>query len=176
MNPNKEHTVPFSRKKIISVIRTNLFALLFFVAGVVLFTVRPTERTGLFQLVAIPLILLFGFALISAVRKLNTQSPGLVISSKGILENSSFFPVGVISWRDIVNMYIRQYKSTRWLMIEVQNPEQYFAQDNLLIHTVQKLNNTFGGSSIFLSVGLLDIEFDEMVELIQEYHKNYGSA
>mgnify|MGYP003576158156 CR=1 FL=1 len=159
-----------------SVIGANFFFLLFFVAGLVLFTIRPTEGTPLFRLLAIPLILLFGFTLISAYRKLNTQSPGLVVSPKGIIENSSFSPVGLISWRDIVNMYVQQARSTRWLMIEVRNPEQYFSQDNRLLHFFQRLNSLFGGSAMFISTGLLDIEFDEMVVLVKEYYEKYNSA
>ena len=159
-----------------SVVRMNLFFVLLFGFGLVLFTVRPTERTVIFQLLAVPLIVLFGFSLISTARKLNKKSPGLVVSPKGILENSSFFPVGLIAWNDIVSIHVQQARSTRWLMIEVRNPEQYFAPDNLLIRTFQRLNSIFGAGAIFLSASLIDIDFDEMVSLIKQYHEKYGSA
>jgi hypothetical protein len=138
--------------------------------------VKPTERSVTFQLIAIPLIILFIFTLISTARKLNDKSPGLVIGIAGIIENSSFFPVGLISWGDVVSMYIKQYRSTRWLMIEVRDPEQYFSKDNFLTYAFQRLNQFIGGSSIFISSGLIDVDFDEMVGIINQYYEKYGRA
>ena len=176
MNSNNEYSVPFSRKKILSVIRTNLFFVLIFSFFLVMFTIKPTERTPIFQLLATPLILLFAFVMISALRKLKNESPGLIVNSQGIIENSSFFPVGLIHWNDVISLYVQQARSSRWLMIQVRDPERYFNQDNYLIHAFQWLNSIFGGSSFFLSAGLIEIDFDEMVELMREYHKKYGST
>ena len=176
MNSNNEFTVPFSRKKILSVIRTNLFFVLLFSFFLVMFTIKPTERTPIFQILSIPLILLFSFVLISALQKLKVTFPGLVVNSQGIIEKSSFFPVGLIHWSDVESMYVQQARSSRWLMIQVRDPERYYDQDNYIIRAFQWLNGIFGGSSFFLSAGLIDIDFDEMVELMRKYHKKYGSA
>lgn len=176
MSKDKEHIIPFSRKKIFSTIRANLFFVVLFILVFWIATIKPTVRSSLLQILAIPLVLMFISLSILSTLKLNDKSPGLVINPQGIIENSSLFPVGLISWSDIVAIYVKQYRSSCWLMIEVKNPEHYFAQDNLLIHVFRRLNSFFGGSSLFLSAGFLAIDFDDMVDIVREYHKKYGSA
>jgi hypothetical protein len=176
MDLDKEYIIPFSRKKILSSIRGNIFLIALLSFFFWQSRSDPTENSVLLEVVPLALILLFLVILISSWRRLSDKSPGLIISPKGVVENSSLFPVGLVIWKDVVGMYVKQYRSARWLMIEVCNPADYLSRDKLFVRMFRRLNSLYGGTPIFISAGLVDIDFDEMVSLIGMYCEKYGSA
>jgi hypothetical protein len=70
-------------------------------------------------------VIFFGLCGLYIFYKLFDTKPGLIIDDKGILDNSSAASEHLITWDRIIGVRIGQVKSTRFILIDLADPEQF---------------------------------------------------
>ncbi|MEY8847358.1 STM3941 family protein [Psychroserpens sp. XS_ASV72] len=118
-------------------------------------------------------IIFFGMALISMISKLFDQRPGLIISDKGIFDNSSAVGGQLIKWRDVSGFDITNINNNVFILIFVQNPEEYLSNANLFKKFWMKLNGKFYGTPLFVATKFLKCDSAELYITIQKESEKY---
>lgn len=119
-------------------------------------------------------IVFFGGLAISISRKYNDKKPGLQIDQAGITDNSSAVSAGLIPWDDITAVEIAQVMNQQFLLIIVQNPEDYINQiTNPIKKGAVKMNYQSYGTPITITSTALEIDFSELEKVILEQMQNY---
>ena len=109
------------------------------------------------------------------IKKLFDKSPGLVLNSEGILDNSSGLSAGVIPWSEVVDIREYQVQKQKFVSIHVQDPEKYANNGNALKRMANRANIKMCGTPINISANSLKIGYEELLETIQEYYRNSRS-
>lgn len=110
----------------------------------------------------------FGLVSILLFKKLFDNKPGLIINEKGITDNTNSSSLGLIKWSDITKISQKKVVSTKFLLVEIRNPEEYIEKANRLKKLTLRQNlNTYGTPITLTSVGL-QCSFEELERLILE--------
>ena len=163
--------IPISKTKISFLL---IGALIFVILGV-LFSLTPDKfATTIFRnpqiirIVGIVAVLFFGAAGIYGLRKLFDKSVGLIIDNFGITDNSNASSVGLIDWSDILDIKTEQVKSTRFLLIFVDNPDKYLERVNGFKRKLMKANMKMYGTPLSITSNTLRYDFSDLERLIKE--------
>lgn len=117
-------------------------------------------------------IFFFGLCGLVGVKKCFDNSPGLVISSKGILDNSSGVSAGVIPWEEVVGIGEYQVQKQKFISIQVKDPEKYANYGNALKRMANRANIKMCGTPVNISANSLKISYDDLLEAITVYYRN----
>ena len=182
--------MPTEDQKIIELSKAKLIltiagALLFVAAGT-WFVLAPGDGSLMTEMrrFAAPVVfralgiaaLLFGAAgAVYGVRKLFDGKPGLILSSAGLVDNSSGVAAGFIPWSEITGMGIFQMHRQRMLVLTVADPEKYIGRGNPLQRMLNRANAGMVGSPIAISSNALRIPFDELQAEIAAYLARYAA-
>lgn len=145
---------------------------IFVITGIVMIVV-PVEKG---YIAAILAIVTFGVFFCFGMFKIFDRSPGLVINSSGILDNSSGLSVGLIDWDDIEGFSERKMHSQRILTVHVRNPDKYLKRGNFLQRKANRANLRMAGSPIQISAITIRTDFDALNRICQSYLDRYGQA
>ncbi|HLO82045.1 MAG TPA: STM3941 family protein [Chitinophagaceae bacterium] len=114
-------------------------------------------------------IIFFGLCGVVIVRKLFDRKPGLIIDSKGVIDNSSGLSAGYILWTDVENISVVEIQKQRLLMLEVKNPQDYInRQGNLLKRKGMEFNDKMFGTPLSITANGLKISFEELSALVKQ--------
>lgn len=172
--------IPLSKKKLYLGI---LASLLFVIAGIWLFFYTNLYQNFPLKLFRNPMIikgigvlsiLFFGTIRILQIKKLFDKKAGLIIDSNGITDNSNATSVGLIRWNDISDIKTKQVMSTKFLLINVLNPEEYIAKSkNGMKAKLMRTNMKVSGTPISITSSTLKYNFRKLEKIIQiEFEKN----
>ena len=119
-------------------------------------------------------ILFFGFCAFFIFKKLQDDKAGLIIDETGITDNASGISAGHIPWTDIKEIKTRQVMNQKFLMIFVDNPNDYIRrQTNAIIRKAAEINFKNYGSPISISANTLKCNFDDLKNTLnKELNKN----
>ena len=118
--------------------------------------------------VGILAILFFGATGIFGFRKLFDKKVGLIIDSNGITDNSNASSVGLIEWNDITDIITKQVMSTKFLLINVNDPEKYIGKTkNAMKAKLMRSNMKMYGTPLSITSNTLKYDFEELKKLIQ---------
>ena len=147
------------------------------------FTINPEKFTSyIFQ--NVEFIRIFGIissilcsvAWIYFPAKLFDKKPGLILDEKGIIDNSSAVSVGLILWKDIVSIRTEKIRSTKFLIINVNNSEAYFERSSKLNRILLKANMNMYATPITISATGLKCNFENLEKLIVKEFDNYKKS
>lgn len=169
--------IPLSKKKMLL---TFLGACIFVIFGI-LFILNPEKYTSfimrnsnLILISGIASILFFGLIAISIFRKLSDKKSGLIINHEGINDNSSGISAGFIPWSNIEEIKVSQVVNQKFLIIIVNNPEDYLNKiKNPLKRNAMILNYKSYGSPISISSNALQTNFENLEKLLIEKMKTF---
>lgn len=172
MNKNMQETViKLSKNKLIILLLASIgfvvISLLFILypknfISFIFFSERIIKNIGY---VGLPF---FGLVSILLFKKLFDNKPGLIINAKGITDNTNSSSIGLIKWSDITKISQKKVVSTKFLLVEIRNPEDYIKKANRLKKLTLKQNlSTYGTPITLTSVGL-QCSFEELERLILE--------
>ncbi|NDI99817.1 hypothetical protein GWA97_12075 [Flavobacterium sp. LaA7.5] len=171
-----EIEIPRSRQKIILLI---LSSLLFIAAGYWISFEIADEQTRLHPLFAIFIgVLSIIMGIISSIYSLMSlfnRKHSLIINDKGIIDNSSGVSVGLIKWSDIINIEITRVKSTKFILLFVQNPEQYINNSKSFKRFLLKSNHKMYGTPLSISSTSLQYNFEDLEKEIRLGLERYRS-
>lgn len=176
--------IPLSKNKLLLSIGGSL---LFVVAGIWLFLNADGFHEHSFRLLRNPMVvkgvgilsfLFFGVIVVVGFKKLFDKKVGLIIDSNGITDNSNASSIGLIEWNDITEIITKQVMSTKFLLINVANPEKYIGKaESGMKAKLMRSNMKMSGTPISITYTTLKYDFGKLEQLIQtefERNKNPG--
>lgn len=169
--------IKLSRKKIVLTI---LGSVLFVLIGIWMVAKhqeikRPIDSPLFALTFGIIAILFFGFIAITAVRKLTTQSDGLIISSKGVTDNSSGISAGFIPWEDITTITETAVVNQNFVNIVLKNPEAFISsQKSAFKRKAMTANYRTSGSAVAISANSLDTTHGKLKKILVEKLTEYN--
>ena len=182
MSHSDERVIELSRAKLAMTIAG---ALLFMAAGAWFFVapddgsfmtdLRRFAAPVVFHALGVAAFLCGAAGVVYGVRKLFDRKPGLVLSSAGLVDNSSGVAAGFIPWSDITGVGIFQMHRQRMLILNVADPDKYIARGNPLQRMLNRANAGMVGSPIAISSNALRIPFDELQAVLAAYMARYAS-
>src|SRR5262249_22591864 len=111
--------------------------------------------------------LFFGVCLIFIAKKLGDNSPGLLISDKGILDNASGVSAGQILWSDIEDISVIEIHSQKLIILKVKNPQEYIdKQASGFKRRLMTMNYKMYGTPLSITSNGLKISFDELLSTL----------
>ncbi|WP_298239496.1 STM3941 family protein [uncultured Algibacter sp.] len=179
---NNRIEIPLSKKKIALL----LLASIAFVAGGIWIASDPERfipnifgvtNPEIIRISGIIGILFFGAAGIYGIKKLFDKKVGLIIDSNGITDNSNASSIGLIEWNDISDIRTKQVMSTKFLLIDIVNPEKYIEKaKNKLQAKLMKGNMNMYKTPLSITSNTLKFDFGELEKLIQTEFKRNKNA
>lgn len=165
-------SISLSKTKIILLLAG---ALLFVAGGCWLLVKAPVINNPIFsnssvvRALGVVATLFFGLCAVYAVRKLFSTQPGFVIDDFGITDNSGGISVGAIPWGDINNINFVMAQRQKFIMIYVNNPEEYIAnQSSFIKRKMMQMNHKLYGSPLAISANSLNTSFGELFNLLRD--------
>ena len=176
---NSRIEIPLSKKKIALL----LVAAIVFIAGGIWIASNPERfipnifritNPEIIRIGGIVGILFFGAAGIYGIKKLFDKKIGLIIDSNGITDNSNASSIGLIEWNDISDIRTKQVMSTKFLLIDIVNPEKYIGKaKNGIQARLMKANMNMYETPLSITSNTLKYDFGELEKLIKtEYKRN----
>lgn len=176
--------IPLSKNKLFLGIGGSI---LFVVLGIWLFINADGFQENSMRLLRNPMvikgagilaILFFGATGIYGFRKLFDKKIGLIIDSNGITDNSNASSVGLIEWNDIYGIKKQQVMSTKFLLINITDPEKYIGKvKSGMKAKLMRTNMKMYGTPLSITSNTLKYDFEKLEQLIQtefERNKNVG--
>ncbi len=122
------------------------------------FKANSVQTLGHMSIPRIWLIILFGilfcfvlYVIISAVMKLITRKPGLIINNEEVIDKSSILGARIL-WDDISDIEDVSVGRMTYILVFVNNPEIYISQtSNLYKKSVMKFRYMRKGTPFFLN-------------------------
>ena len=130
-------------------------------------------------------VIISGVFLFYLGRMLFDSSPGLLISSEGIVDNTSPVAAGKVPWDEITRITVSRVESPVdsesfaplfFLAVHVRHPNRYIEEGNALERMLRRQNYQWFGTPVRLTPMTLKIKFDEMAKIVQENFEKYRHA
>ncbi len=136
--------------------------------------VSPLMRSPeLIAIVGYASVIFFGLCLIYILYKASDKKPGLIVNGNGITDNSNFSSVGLIEWSEIIGIRSQQVMSTKFILIDVLNPEKFIQKSSKFKASLLKTNMKMYGTPLSITSNSLRYNFDEMEKLLKtEFEKH----
>jgi hypothetical protein len=164
--------IPLSKKKLILMVTGSLT---FVVLGI-LFVTNPEKYSSsimrspmIIFITGLACILFFGLCFFFIIKKIGDNSPGLVISDEGILDNSSGVSAGQIKWTEIEKISVIKIQRQKLIMIQLKNPQDYIErQRSGFKRKMMKINYKMYGTPLSITSNGLKISFNELLSTLTE--------
>jgi hypothetical protein len=131
------------------------------------------RSTELIAIVGYASVIFFGLCLIFVCYKAFDRKPGLIINEKGITDNSNYTSVGLIEWSEITGIRTQQVMSTRFILIDVLNPEKFIEKSSKFKASLMKTNMKMYGTPLSITSNSLRYNFDELEKLLKSEFDDY---
>ncbi len=109
-------------------------------------------------------------------RKLKSKELALWISSEGLEDNASGVSAGFIAWSEVKGFKTFGINQERFIAVLLHSPDDYIdlVQNPIKKMTI-KMNYKLYGSPVTIPEKMLKIDFDELVQLLQDRLLDYQS-
>ena len=174
-----EIKIPLSKRKLIFA----FIASIIFVLLGIQFILKPEKYISfifrseeLITVVGYVSLLFFGVCLVYIFYKAFDKKPGLIVNKNGITDNSNFSSVGLIEWSEIIGIRTQQVMSTKFILIDVLNPEKFIQKSSKFKASLMKANLKMYGTPLSITSNSLKYNFDEMERLLKTEFDKYGNT
>jgi hypothetical protein len=175
MKNSDEIIIKMNRTKLILIVISAAAAV---AAGVWLIQSTSSQGTGGHTRIVYTFIFLsalFGIYGIFSAKRLLSRKPGLILSSAGIIDNSSgLASAGFIPWSDIEGFAAYKTQKQIFLIIKLFNPDKHVNSGSLMKRLFFRMNLRACGSPIVIPSNSLLIDFNELASLCAQYLQKYG--
>ena len=161
--------IPLSKTKLLfGIIGSLIFILLGNLLIVNADVVNSTFSNGFIIGMGLVCVIFFTTTGIFGLIKFLSKKPGLQIDEQGITDHSNATSVGLIEWKDILALRQEQVMTTKFILVDVENPDHYIQRlsgfkQKLLIANYKKYN-----TPITITCNTLKIKCNELLPLLQE--------
>ena len=166
--------IQLDKTKIIILIFSSMMFVALGIWFVTSFAGLQTEFSPLLiRIIGIASILFFGLALFYSVPKYLDKNPGLIFTSKGIIDNSNGTSIGLIEWCDITDIKIIEIWKNKSILLQTNNPEKYIKKATKRQVNLMLANHKIYGTPLSITPQTLKIDFDELYDLLlEEFYLN----
>ena len=149
-------------------------SIMFVLLGVgLIFVVAPDQTTFhpmLVKGIGAAGMLFFGATGVFSFRKMFDPKPGLILDADGITDHTNASSIGLIEWRDITAVRVSQVMSTRFLLIDVQDPEKYVNKaENAVQSRLMRANLGMYGTPLSITSNSLKADFNTVEAAVREF-------
>jgi len=128
------------------------------------------RETTIVRGIGLVAILFFGGIAFKIIRKLKDTKPGLIIDKTGITDNSNAVAAGFIPWQDIRDIQAVSVFNKEFMMVLVNNPEEYISrQTGTIKRTAMRMNYKRYGSPVSITAETLDCNSAELKKIMLDY-------
>jgi hypothetical protein len=131
------------------------------------------KATGLSMLLGGSSVLFFGGCSYVALKKLMDRNPGLVVTAQGVTDNSAGASAGMVPWADVASVQARFLTGQKFVSLMLHDPQAYAQRGNQLQKYLGGMNIKLVGTPVSISANSLSISFDELLTLLQTYHRHH---
>ncbi len=170
--------IPLSKKKLLLGVGGSM---IFIVLGIWLFINANNFQEHSIGLARNPMVVklfgligvfFFGATGIFAFKKMSDKRVGLTIDKTGITDHTNGGSMGLIPWKDISKIRTHQIMSTKFLLIDVKNPEAYIEKaENAMKAKLMRTNMKVYGTPLSITSSTLKCDFNELERLIRTSFK-----
>lgn len=118
-------------------------------------------------------ILFFGSCMIFTIFRLLSNKPGLILTTNGFEDNSSFLGGHFIKWQDVESIDYLQVQKQKFIRVVLKDPNHVIAKSKGLQRFVMRMNYKFYGSPIHISANSLTYNFSK---LQKEFYQNWQTS
>lgn len=111
-------------------------------------------------------LIFFGLAGLYILYKLFDKKPGLIIDKEGIYDNSSAAAGHLIKWERITGLRVEQVMSTKFILIDIENPEQFMDGVSGIKRKLMWSTYKMYGTPTSISSSTLSCDFDDLFQII----------
>ena len=174
---NDKIEIQLSKKKLfISLIIGIGFVLasLFFLFKPEYFVNSLITSLNVVRIIGVVSVLFFGVCSIYIYRKIYDKSPGLIIDSSGVYDNSNATSVGLIKWSDVLEIIDKKVVSERVILIKVNDGDNYIDKSSSKwVRRMMVINQKTYGTPISITANSLDITHDTLITSLNNYYTAY---
>jgi hypothetical protein len=120
-------------------------------------------------------LVFFGLAGLYIFYKLFDTKPGLIIDDEGIYDNSSAAAGHMIRWERIKGLRIEQVASTKFILIDIENAEQFVEGAHGIRKKLMWSTYKMYGTPVSIASASLSCDIDALYTLINERLKTQTS-
>lgn len=180
MKPNDEKVIALSKSKVLMVIAGSFV----FVALGLWMVQKDAAEISADRIFNSPLfvhgagiasMVFFGLTGGFGIWKLFDTKPGFVLSTAGLVDNSSGVAAGFIPWSEVTGFSVFTVVNQKTLIVKVRNPAQYVEAGNPVKRALNRANFKLCGSPIAITSNTLTIGFSELLDICNQYHAKYGN-
>jgi hypothetical protein len=113
-------------------------------------------------------LVFFGLAGLYIFYKLFDTKPGLIIDDEGIYDNSSAAAGHMIRWERIKGLRIEQVASTKFILIDIEEPEQFMDGVTGMRKKLMWSTYKMYGTPVSIASAALRFSFDELFTLLND--------
>jgi hypothetical protein len=113
-------------------------------------------------------LIFFGLAGLYIFYKLFDSKPGLIIDKEGIHDNSNASSAQLIKWGQIKGLKIEQVMSTKFILIDIHDPEDFMENIGGLKKRLMLGNYKMYGTPISIISNSLQCDTDYLFKVISE--------
>lgn len=121
-------------------------------------------------------VLFFGACGYVACKKLIDTQPGLIVDARGLTDNSSGVSAGRLLWTDVAAVQPSFVAGQKFVSLILHDPQAYLQTHAQRNNTMQKklgeMNMKLVGTPVSVSANSLQLSFDELLDLLQTYHRH----
>jgi hypothetical protein len=122
-------------------------------------------------------ILFFGLVIFIGIKRLIKSEISMIVSFEGINLNPRKSLTDFIKWNDIIGFDEIKIQSTRIIIISVKNPEYWLSKEaNGIRRKLMRFNISNYHSPFNISAAGLDISYDKLIEILNNYFDKYKNA
>ena len=160
--------IKLSKRKSVS---TFLGAIAFVVVGIWMIGMADNQHRyppTLLKVTGYSAIIFFGAVGVYGFYKLFDSKPGLIIDKEGIHDNSNASSAQLIKWEQIRGLKIEQVMSTKFILIDIYDPEAFMEKIGGLQKRLMKGNYKIYGTPISIISNSLNCDTDYLFKIISE--------
>lgn len=176
MSDGQTITIPRSKAKLAFALLVCLFAVVFGVWCVLKPASFGYKPTALIIILGVVVIALFVFFAFCAVKWLFNNTPGLLVSAEGIVDNTVAGTENKILWRDVADITQWSYVGQKLVVVVLKDPHCYIdGCPSSKRRKAMLMNLQTCGSPVAISASVLKISHRKLYALLRDNFVKYTS-
>lgn len=157
--------------KVRRIVMLGFISFIFVVIGALLIVSSSSWSQGdglLFKTIGIITLIIFGLCFIYYINVLINRKPALIVSEKGIFDDSSFIGAGLVRWEEIESLDFVNFSGQLFLGIKTYDPNLIVNRSKGVRRILNKLNKGLVEAQVNIPVKILSCSTDELIEEIEK--------
>nr|WP_157998066.1 STM3941 family protein [Ornithinibacillus scapharcae] len=99
------------------------------------------------------------------------RKPALIITTEGIIDQSTYLAAGLIKWEEIADIDLVQFSNQTFLGIYTLDPDLIINRSNSLKSMMNRMNKGLLATQVNIPIKILDCSVEELIEMVSKRWK-----